>query len=122
MWLSRKIVQHTPENEAATLGTVSIGGADAAVVTDGEKRNARVISPGGYLWQPDTSDSVLVIRGNELYVPGVLQSGGALAPGEVMLYSGGASIHLRNDGTIEITGRVEITGEAFVNNRRVKTE
>ena len=87
MWLSKRIVQETPEFEPATLGTVSIGGEDAAVVTDGEKRNARVISPGGYCWQPSASDSVLVIKGNELYVPGVLQSGGALQPGEVLIYS-----------------------------------
>ena len=34
MWLSKRIVQETPEFEPATLGTVSIGGEDAAVVTD----------------------------------------------------------------------------------------
>ena len=122
MWLSRRIVQETPELEPATLGTVSIGGEDAAVVTDGEKRNARVISPGGYCWQPSEADSVLVIKGNELYVPGMLQSGKALAPGEVMIYSRGASIRLRNNGTIEIDGRVEITGEAFINGRKVLTQ
>ncbi len=122
MWLSKRIVQQAPEDEAATLGTVSIGGADAAVITDGEKRNARLISPGGYCWQPGASDSVLVIKGNELYVPGALQSGGEISPGEVMIYSRGASIRLQNDGTIAIQGRVEITGEAFVNGRRVKTE
>ena len=32
MWLSKRIVQETPEFEPATLGTVSIGGEDAAVV------------------------------------------------------------------------------------------
>ena len=122
MWLSKRIVQETPEFEPATLGTVSIGGEDAAVVTDGEKRNARVISPGGYCWQPSASDSVHVIKGNELYVPGVLQSGGALQPGEVLIYSGGASIRLRNSGEIELNGRVEISGDAFVNGRRVLTE
>ena len=122
MWLSKRIVQETPEFEPATLGTVSIGGEDAAVVTDGEKRNARVISPGGYCWQPSASDSVLVIKGNELYVPGVLQSGGALQPGEVLIYSGGASIRLKNSGEIELNGRLEISGEAFVNGRRVLTE
>lgn len=122
MWLSRRIVQETPEFEPATLGTVSIGGDDAAVVTDGEKRNAKVISPGGYCWQPSEEDCVLVVKGNELYVPGVLQESGKLAPGEILIFSGGSSIRLKNSGTIEISGRVEITGEAFVNGRRVKTE
>lgn len=122
MWLSRRIVQETPESEPATLGTVSIGGEDAAVVTDGEKRNAKVISPGGYCWQPSEADSVLVIKGNELYVPGMLQSGGALSPGEVMVYSRGATLRLKNDGTIEVQGRVEISGEAFINGRKVLTQ
>ena len=55
-------------------------------------------------------------------MPGVLQSGGALQPGEVLIYSGGASIRLKNSGEIELSGRVEISGEAFVNGRRVLTE
>lgn len=122
MWLSKRIVQQTSGPEPATLGTVSIGGADAAVVTDGEKRNAKVISPGGYCWQPCAADSVLVVKGDELYVPGMLQQAGNLAPGEVLVYSRGASIRLRNNGTIEINGTVEITGEAYVNGGKVLTE
>lgn len=122
MWLSKRIVQETPETEPATLGTVSIGGEDAAVVTDGEKRNAKLISPGGYCWQPSEADSVLVIKGNELYVPGRLHDGGEISPGEVRIYSNGASVWLKNDGTVEIRGEVRIIGEAFVNNRRVVTE
>lgn len=122
MWLSKRIVHETPPEEAATIGTVSIGGAEAAVVTDGEKRNARLISPGGYSWQPEAADSVLVIRGNELYVAGALNGAEALAPGELRIYSHGAEIRLKNDGKIELVGCVEITGDAFVNGKRVKTE
>ena len=81
MWLSKRIVQETPEFEPATLGTVSIGGEDAAVVTDGEKRNARVISPGGYCWQPGAGESVLVLKASQTYIPGALQTAQAeLAP------------------------------------------
>ena len=101
MWLSKRIVQETPEFEPATLGT---------------------ISPGGYCWQPGEQDSVLVIKGNELYVPGVLQDGGRAAPGEVVIYSGASEVRLKSGGTIEIRGRVEITGEAYVNGRKVVTE
>ena len=39
-----------------------------------------------------------------------------------LIYSGGASIRLKNSGEIELNGRVEISGEAFVNGRRVLTE
>ena len=83
MWLSKRIVQQTPEIEPATLGTVTIGGADGAVVTDAEKRSAKVIAPGGYAWQPAADDSVLVVRGNELYVTGKLAEAGGMKPGEV---------------------------------------
>ena len=122
MWLSRRITHPEQESEAAALGTISMGGSGAAVVTDGEKRHARVISPGGYCWQPGEQDSVLVIKGNELYVPGVLQDGGRAAPGEVVIYAGASEVRLKSGGTIEIRGRVEITGEAYVNGRKVVTE
>ncbi|MBQ1264284.1 MAG: hypothetical protein IIY04_02580 [Oscillospiraceae bacterium] len=122
MWLSKKAVRAEEERDAATLGTVSIGGSDAAVVTDGAMRNARLITPGGYCWQPSAADSVLVIKGNELYVPGVLQQAAELEPGEILIFSDAASVRLKNDGKIEIDGRVFVTGNLFVNGKRVLTE
>lgn len=122
MWLSRRIVQETPAVEPATLGTVTIGGADGAVVTDAEKRSARVIAPGGYCWQPSVSDSVLVVRGNELYVAGKLEERAKIAPREVKIFSDRAEIHLKNDGKIEISGEVRISGELYVNGRKVLVE
>ena len=41
MWLSKQIMQQQELQDAATLGTVSIGGRHAAVVTDGEKYSGR---------------------------------------------------------------------------------
>lgn len=112
MWLSKRIMHEAPEEDAATLGTVTMGGDDAAVVTDSEKRSARIITPGGYCWQPSAKDSVLVIKGNELYVPGMLQSSAAeLDAGEVRVFSNGASITLRNNGRIEIDGELYVHGQ-----------
>ena len=116
MWLSRRITQPEPPEDAATLGTVTIGGVDTAVVNDAEKRNAKVISPGGYAWQPAREDCVLVVRGNDLYLTGMLQSKKDLEPGEVVLFSNGAEIHICNDG------KVEVKGELLVNGRKVLTE
>ena len=48
MWLSRRVMTDPDPEDPATLGTVSIGGQVPAVVTDAEKRRAKVISPGGY--------------------------------------------------------------------------
>ena len=114
MWLSEQMMRRRAEPDPATLGTVSIGGEDGAVVTDGEKRAAKVISPGGYCWQPDAADEVLVVKGNELYVPGKLQkSPHALAPGEVLIYAGGSEILLTRSG-VEITGKLQIAGDVHI--------
>ena len=115
MWLSKRIMYEIPEPDSATLGTVSMGGENAAVVTDTEKRDAKVISPGGYCWQPSASESVLVIKGNELYVPGKLQEQArSVAPGEVMIYSQNAQITLRNNGDIEIRGDLKVSGDVRI--------
>ena len=115
MWLSKRIMQEAREEDAATLGTVTIGGNDAAVVTDAEKRRAKIITPGGFCWQPSVRDSVLVIKGNELYVSGMLQENtGDLAAGEVRVFSNGASITLKNNGRVEIDGDVYVNGDLFV--------
>lgn len=114
MWLSEQMMRRHAEPDPATLGTVSIGGEDGAVVTDGEKRAAKIISPGGYCWQPDAADEVLVVKGNELYVPGRLQQcPRALGPGEVLIYAGQSQILVKSGG-VEITGKVQITGEARI--------
>ena len=93
MWLSKRVMADRDAENPATLGTVSIGGKNPAVVTDAEKRQAKVISPGGYCWNPAATDCVLVVKGNELYVAGMPQEGTkGLRAGEVMLFSEGASV------------------------------
>ncbi len=97
--------------DPATLGTVSIGGKVPAVVTDAEKRRAKVISPGGYCWNPAATDCVLVVKGNELYLAGMPQDGHkGLQPGEVMLFSKGASVKVTNDGEDPSGGRCVCAG------------
>ena len=123
MWLSRRITHPETEPETAALGTISMGGSRAAVVTDGEKRDVRIISPGGYCWQPGAGESVLVLKASQTYIPGALQTAQAeLAPGEVMVFSNAARLVLRNNGDIEVKGRVRITGRLFVNGRELGAE
>ena len=123
MWLSRRITHPEQETEAAALGTISMGGSGAAVVTDGEKRDVHIISPGGYCWQPGAGESVMVLKASQTYVPGALQTAQAeLAPGEVMVFSNAARIVLRNNGDVEQKGKVRITGRLFVNGRELGTE
>lgn len=120
MWLSKRIMYENPEPDAATLGTVSIGGEEAAVVTDTEKRRARLIAPGGYCWQPSTSENVLVVKGNELYLAGRLVEDAGIETGEVCIYSKGASITLKNDGKIEVSGELWLDGDLYVNGQKME--
>lgn len=115
MWLSKRMGPMEWQREAADAGTVSIGGEDAAVVTDAERREAKVVSPGGYVWQPGAGQSVLVLKSGDTYIPGTVLRGAAIAPGEVRIFSNGSSVTLRNNGKIEINGEVYITGKLFVN-------
>jgi phage gp45-like len=126
MWLSeRAAFSAKEEDEAASLGTVTIGGASAAVSTDGEKRAVRAMSVGGYTWLPRTGQNVAVLEcGSEgSVIAGVVQADTAsgLSAGEVSIASaGGAKITLKNDGSILIEGRVNIVGALTVNGAAVK--
>lgn len=92
-----------------------------AVVTDAEKRRAKVISPGGYCWNPAATDCVLVVKGNELYLAGMPQDGTkGLQPGEVMLFSRGASVKVMNDGEIHLAGDVYVEGDLYVNGQKME--
>lgn len=109
MWLSRKMAADN-SGEIGVGGVVSVGGENPAVVTDGESRTLEIIAPGGYAWRPDVNQRVLLWQGN---VMGAVQSAEKLAPGELLLYSKGASIRLGNDGSIHLTGNVFINGERW---------
>lgn len=109
MWMSRKMAQ-TTEEEGGTLGVVSVGGENPAIVTDGECRTAELLAPGGYLWRPDVQQQVLLWQGN---IIGVVQQAAELEPGEVLLFSKGASVRLGNDGSIRLTGDVYLNGERW---------
>ena len=114
MWMAKKLTQKKKPS-AAARGTVSIGGAEAAVLAEGEMRALRALAPGGYVWRPKSGAQVLVMKGEDKCILGELDgSGPSLAPGEVCIHSlGGASITLRNDGRVDITGEVFINGEAL---------
>ena len=121
MWLSKRVMVEQSAEDPATLGTVSIGGKSPAVVTDAEKRQAKVISPGGYCWNPAATDCVLVVKGNELYVAGMPQGGtNGLKPGEVLLYSKNASVKVSNDGTVLLNGDVYVQGDLYVRGQKME--
>ena len=117
MWISRQGMSRDGRQEAARVGVVSLPGDPAAVLLDGERRQVPVFAPGGYQWQPMRGERVLVVKagpdGEQPCAAGVRgQRAWTLAPGEVVLYSGGgaASIRIRNDGVISMSGTVLVNG------------
>lgn len=115
MWLSRQIAAEKAQTDGAAAATVSVGGEAPAVVTDGERRQARLFSPGGYCWRPGGGDTVLVVGSGEPCVAGREQKCPvALETGEIYLYSRGASIHLKNNGEIVVRGKLIVRGGAEI--------
>lgn len=110
MWISEQFVKK-PEAEAAGFGEVSIGGARSAVLSAGrEQRLLPVISPGGYVWLPSPGQRVLVLKEGGSCIAGALQPETALMPGDVLIYAGDASIRIKTNGEIRLTGRVYVNG------------
>ena len=125
MWVSRAFsLRQAAEREgtAADMGMTTIGGKNAPLLTPGGQRELEIFAPGGLVWQPLAGDTVLVVKGGvgcqEQCVVAAETAGFApkdMAPGELFLYStGGASIYLRGDGSIDIKGPVSLEGDLRV--------
>ena len=119
MWLSKQM-RSAPPTADADLGVTTIAGEQVGVVTRGEVRSLPVYGPGGYIWLPENGKEVLVVKGGpggeEQSVVGMLQKEvpRGMLPGEVYLYGpGGNSIYLRQDGSVELQGRLVINGQPY---------
>ena len=62
MWLSGQQKRPADHGEGQT-GIVTVGGGDAAVLLDSERRGLEVYAPAGYRWTPEVNQRVLVIQG-----------------------------------------------------------
>jgi len=113
MWLSERAAAKSRSASVAEVGTATGG---MSVCTDAEKRNLPVYSPGGYAWSPKFGDDVLVMKcadGLSRVVSAVCEPHEGMENGEILIYSCGASICLKNDGRILFNGDVYINGEPF---------
>lgn len=115
MWLAQQQRRRSKDG-GSQVGTVTLGGDPTGVCLDGERRDLPVFAPGGYIWRPARGDQVLVLKtgadGEAPCVAGARCNGTyAVAEGEVLLYSGGASIRLSTDGTVSVTGKLQVNGK-----------
>ncbi|MCI9444411.1 MAG: polymer-forming cytoskeletal protein [Oscillospiraceae bacterium] len=125
MWLSKSIALRQSaarEGAAADMGTTTIGGGSASVMTRGEQRDLSVFSPSGVIWQPKAGDTVLVIKGGaggqEQCIIAADTAGAApedLVPGELYLHSSRDTfIFLRADGSIAVKGNLSAEGDGTI--------
>ena len=121
MWLGER--HALPGGTGAGVGQVTVGGGRTAVFTDYERRNATFFAPGGYFWVPKVGQSMMVIKNGEHEVccldREVTQLPQGLEEGEVHICSGGASITLKNDGRILVSGEIHLDGRLVVNGNEI---
>ena len=116
MWMGERLNRRDESQvTAADVGRTSISGETVAVVSRGELRELEVWSPGGYIWRPKRDEEVLVIKGGTAgeeecvlaVAPGAAPE--KIEAGEVCLFSAGAAVLLRNDGSLQLkSGEVQV--------------
>lgn len=105
MWLSDRRRPEREGEEPVQVGVVTLSGDPAGVWTGSERRDAAVFGPAGYTWVPGPGQEVLVLKTGEGYCVAGARSGSA--PEEIAIRStGGASVALHADGSIDLTGTV----------------
>ena len=106
MWLSGQQKRPVDLGEGQT-GIVTVGGGEAAVMLDSERRGLEVYAPAGYRWTPEADQRVLVIQGQgELpCIVGVRQDGAR--PKNAGICADCVSV---SGGTVELRGEVLVNG------------
>lgn len=109
MWLLNYVTRNSFSKTEPTVGDVtaySMG--NVAVNSSLEHRDMPVIAPYGIAYNPPLGEaSVVLPLVSEQACLGVVAQDKNLEEGELMLYSkGGASIVLKNDGSVVINGKV----------------
>lgn len=107
MWMSKRIAMSGKRQLTAELGQVSSLETGLVSVQSGhEYRDVPMMGPSGIAYMPvEGARSVILSANGTPICAGVIGENKALEAGELMLYSaGGASIVLKNDGSVLING------------------
>lgn len=107
MWLSRNF--KSTEQSAAETGVITLNKDDVTEANSSmPSRDAQCFSPYGYSARIPVGDEVLIVNGSSgSAVAGVKMNSGTLEQGEIEIRSlGGASILLKNDGSVVINSLV----------------
>ena len=119
MWISEMAARSSRESGSAVqTGTVTIGGDMASAMLSGEARGLGILAPGGIRWLPEAGQDALIVcsEEGERFIAGIpFDTGEGLQAGEVYIISKGGAIRLKNNGDIEIDGKVWINGGLYLN-------
>jgi len=119
MWISEMAARSSRESGSAVqTGTVTIGGDMASAMLSGEARGLGILAPGGIRWLPEAGQDALIVcsEEGERFIAGIpFDTGEGLQAGEVYIMSKGGAIRLKNNGDIEIDGKVWINGGLYLN-------
>ena len=108
MWLSSFLSKYKKVALASKGSITAADGKNLQVDTSVRLEDVRTIAPYGIKYVPPIGEDALVVpfSGGEVCVGVISGAQEDLRPGELMLCSeGGASIVLKNDGSVLINGR-----------------
>ncbi len=109
MWLLDYVTKNSFQKDDISCGDVTSSNMGVVAVNSSlEHRDVPIVAPFGVAYNPPVGEKsvVLPLQDGRACV-GVIAPYKMLEPGEVMLFSkGGASIVLKNDGTVLINGKV----------------
>ena len=109
MWISRYVTENSFSKDSPSVGVVRASGGDkVAVSASNEHFSLPVALPYGIAYVPPVGSRSVVLptEAGNVCIGVLSDSRSDLSPGELMLCSaGGASIVLKNDGTVLINGR-----------------
>ena len=128
MWISKKLAENntSAQSDSPEIGNLSISTNDLiAAISSCEKRGISFYTPFGMEFFPSEGQKVLLVScGNHTVCVGVeMEKSSKLNAGEIRLFSqGGASIELKNDGsiilnnavTIDKNGNIETSGTILI--------
>ena len=125
MWLSgqQKRPNHCGEGQT---GVVTVGGGEAAVMLDSERRGLEVYAPAGYRWTPEVEQRVLVIQGQGEIpcIVGVRQ--GSVQPQSAGIAAkavdvSGQDITVQAGNRVTVAGQsVELRGQVLINGKSLE--
>lgn len=114
MWLLKNMAQNSKKEKNADRGEIALpGGTEVDISASGEHIGVPLCAPCGIAYVPVQGEQAVILPGeNGGVCLGSPVRDKGLSPGEIMLYSqGGATLVLKNDGSILANGR-DITGGA----------